>query len=615
VFQNLIFDAAALLGKQQSRDRRALWVFIALIPGVIFMSVYVLRVGLSSSVGFASALFDDAMISMTYARTFAQTGELVWFPGAPRVEGFTNPLWTLLMAGMHRIGLEGSSAQLTVMLLGCGLVLIAALLVAMTMQTVLGHSRFALVASCIAGGTTPFLYPLTYWTLGGMEVGLLAVCSLGILFGGFRAMATGASKAAKRAALAVASVSAVVGILTRLDFALIAIVLGFLFIVWRESLGTTRTVFLGYIVPVFAAVLLVLISQKIYYGDYLPNTYYLKLDGFSLPERFSRGLTESVPRAIPIYIALIVVWVSSRFIHLTRLTRRLIDACATVSVLVLLYTIWVGGDAWEQETVFNRYLAVGLPTLALGVFTAMSALTERVHTGNIRSGRRFGESWLLLLLLVALFYTTSLLNLSPLGPKFEVFQVLAPLVALVCVLIAGYRRSFNSWLRTLSILTIITVSGCVLTTSSLRSYWGWVQAGVFPTPYLESQAELSIAMHAATKPGAKVAVQWAGSSGYFIYRDMIDLLGKSDSYVANISPVANPKDGRKYPLYPGHNKWDYAYSIEALKPDVILSLEQMWDFPNPPLTELGYVELCLAGDRVWIRKDSSKVNLDQLGEC
>src|SRR5829696_2352939 len=53
------------------------------------------------------SLFDDAMISMSYARTLVSGHGLVWFPGAARVEGITNLGWTLVMSGVHGIGLAG----------------------------------------------------------------------------------------------------------------------------------------------------------------------------------------------------------------------------------------------------------------------------------------------------------------------------------------------------------------------------------------------------------------------------------------------------------------------------------------------------------------------------
>src|SRR5688572_3532802 len=64
------------------------------------------------------SLFDDAMISMSYARTFASGDGLVWFRGAPKVEGITNLGWTLVMALVHALGLTGDSAVVALKVLG-----------------------------------------------------------------------------------------------------------------------------------------------------------------------------------------------------------------------------------------------------------------------------------------------------------------------------------------------------------------------------------------------------------------------------------------------------------------------------------------------------------------
>src|SRR4051794_18934740 len=48
---------------------------------------------------------DDAYISFRYARNLVEHGQLVFNPGE-RVEGFTNFLWTLLLAGGIKLGLS-----------------------------------------------------------------------------------------------------------------------------------------------------------------------------------------------------------------------------------------------------------------------------------------------------------------------------------------------------------------------------------------------------------------------------------------------------------------------------------------------------------------------------
>jgi hypothetical protein len=59
------------------------------------------------------SLFDDALISMSYAKNFSQTGSLTWYSGAEKVQGITNPLWTLLLSGFHLIS---NQSQIVIML-------------------------------------------------------------------------------------------------------------------------------------------------------------------------------------------------------------------------------------------------------------------------------------------------------------------------------------------------------------------------------------------------------------------------------------------------------------------------------------------------------------------
>src|SRR3954463_11179626 len=47
---------------------------------------------------------DDAFISFVYSRNLAKHGQLVFNLGE-RVEGYTNFLWTVLLAGLLKIGL------------------------------------------------------------------------------------------------------------------------------------------------------------------------------------------------------------------------------------------------------------------------------------------------------------------------------------------------------------------------------------------------------------------------------------------------------------------------------------------------------------------------------
>jgi hypothetical protein len=67
-----------------------------------------------------------------------------------------------------------------------------------------------------------------------------------------------------------------------------------------------------------------------------------------------------------------------------------------------------------------------------------------------------------------------------------------------------------------------------------------------------------------TQAAARVADIWAGSTFYYSERYAIDLLGKSDSHIAHLPVVT---DGRM----PGHNKFDFDYSLGVLKPDLVIA--------------------------------------------
>jgi hypothetical protein len=57
-------------------------------------------------------LVDDALISMAYARTLAASGRWAQTVSDPQVEGVSNPAWTLMLAGLKRLGLFDSGGSL-----------------------------------------------------------------------------------------------------------------------------------------------------------------------------------------------------------------------------------------------------------------------------------------------------------------------------------------------------------------------------------------------------------------------------------------------------------------------------------------------------------------------
>ena len=69
-------------------------------------------------------LFDEAMVSMRYARNLAHGDGLVWNPGETPVEGYTNFLWTLALAALHAVRIPEGMIPLAVMIVGSALLIV-----------------------------------------------------------------------------------------------------------------------------------------------------------------------------------------------------------------------------------------------------------------------------------------------------------------------------------------------------------------------------------------------------------------------------------------------------------------------------------------------------------
>src|SRR5215211_6721444 len=128
-------------------------------------------------------LIDDAMISMRYAWNLSHGLGLVWNPGE-YVEGYTNPLMTLIMA-LPTLAFDKVGAVLTVQILNIGFMLVNAYLVMLIADHLLSgweEERYRRLFLALAFLCALSYYPLVYWSLMGMETGLVAVLlSLSIL--------------------------------------------------------------------------------------------------------------------------------------------------------------------------------------------------------------------------------------------------------------------------------------------------------------------------------------------------------------------------------------------------------------------------------------------------
>ncbi len=520
---------------------------------------------------------------MSYARTLASGHGLVWYPGAPRVEGFTNPLWTVLMAGYHGVGFRGSSAALAISLTGI-VILAASCLVAAGIVRLLGaRSAAAPVLTVIAVG---FCYPLVYWTLRGMEVGLVTLLTLLSVL--FALLATRATRHRIRSRhLLLLGVMLSLGMLTRMDFAVIAVVIGS-WMAWAAP-KRQRARCVGTVAVVTVTVLVALTAFRLwYYGSALPNTYVLKMTGVDLVTRLDRGFATSVAAFLVAFAAsLILVVVAIRKHKFTDLHGPVL--LLAISAGTLAYSTYVGGDAWEWMRYANRYLVPGLVVLFVAAIAAADRLLVHRRLDTDARDDRVPVALVGVALFVALVGPLAadgigwsggdagILGARGVDASLQISAFLL-LVGLLAVRLTKDRPHGSAVQLTVVVLLL-------LVGANVRADYLWATENGIHVKDDQAQVEYGTLLHRVTTERARIAVTWAGAPMYFADRPGVDLLGKSDAVIARSTPRADFK--------PGHNKWNYQYSIGELRPDVIAELWNPSTGDIASLKRWGYVPVRL----------------------
>jgi hypothetical protein len=484
-------------------------------------------------------LFDDMMIGMRFARNLVRHGQLVWNL-SERVEGFTNPLWVLYFAFLHLFNIPEAKISLLVQLTGMLLILVTAWFTYRLAHELTGGSRYASLA---AATFTLFYFPLLNWSLQGCEVSLLALLLTWALWEMVRARQVDAMFRRPYLLLGLAVCTRVDSIIPFLAVLLYAAMVD------RKRLRSHVTFGASVLVLIMGVQTLV---RWFYYGELLPNTYYQKLSGTPLTLRLENGLLGLARFVLQISPILLLLAAVSLF---ARRRRPVMALLATIIACQLVYSIWVGGDAWEQFGGTNRYVSIAMPLFFVVLGYSIGSLAEIVR--RMLAGTDYWKQrWLLL-------------------------WKLSAVVAALVVLNVGNTADFAKRLVMRSPLPDV--------------------------PELQHHAAMGLFLPRFTHPDAKIAVAWAGALPYFSNRPSVDFLGKCDKVIARLPAKYVP--GRI--MYPGHMKWDYQYSITRYSPDVIVELWKSADQAEPVLSE-RYDEVKLGGFDLRVLKTSDKIDWREL---
>lgn len=328
-----------------------------------------LALGVSAALAWARRFVtDDAFISFRYARHLAEGHGLVFNPGE-RVEGYTNFLWTVVMAAPHAAGLDPVAFSYA-----AGPIL-AALALYFTGRMALaatGSKAAALLTVALLAVHPSF----AAWSTGGLETQLLT-CLLAALT--WLALA-GAPRVTRNVAL---SLLAAAALMTRLDSAFVAgIALAAAALRdWQAPAGNSGRIarLVALAGPAAALVGAWLMWKLGYYGALLPNTFHAKVgDG---------GLWGPGVAYLAAFFNSYLLWPALLLVVLCakRLAERAPFAAVPLLAIVaahLLYLAAVGGDFMEF-----RMLVPILPMLytliAWSLFACVPGLWPRAALGAL----------------------------------------------------------------------------------------------------------------------------------------------------------------------------------------------------------------------------------------
>lgn len=502
---------------------------LLLAAAAVFYIIFIARTAFDVHGQRAFTLVDDAMISMRYARNLAQGHGLVWNVGQPPIEGFTNLGWTLVLALFHLFPFSPLHISLAVMILAAAILLANTFVVYRIVEALDSSAQFA---PLIAATLTTFYFPLVFWSLRGLEVGALTLTvSLAIL------LTLKTIRDPRPASAFWLTLVLSLALLLRMDAALPVGIL-ILYIASKNPRKAIPPAIVSAVVLAF-----ILLFQKSYFGDFLPNTYYLKVNGVTAWERVRVGLLALNNYAARDFLMPLMFGLLGIALFKDLRTR------ASLALLLLFfaqvaYSVWVGGDyAEELVDSANRFITQGMPAL----FILFALGMERL----LRHPPALWES-----------------------ARARAF--LAAAIGLGALLIVS-GEPWAAW----------TLSNAPMLRTDIQ------------------RAKLGLHIGQSTDADAVIAVHAAGQIPYFSGRTTIDLLGKSDAFIAKGAPATG--------FVPGHNKWNYTYSILELKPDVIADnfnklAAFLDDHPEGDLPE--YVRL---PNGIYVRVDTTMVDVRKLG--
>ncbi|MGE0487286.1 MAG: hypothetical protein AB7Q81_24240 [Gammaproteobacteria bacterium] len=304
-------------------------------------------------------LADDAFISLRYARNLVDGHGLVYNAGE-YVEGYTNLLWTLILAAGMASGLSGELVAKVM-----GIVAWLALIAVLAWRAGMHARRTDTTVLPLAAGIITVMPASQLWASGGLETSLFAF----LVTAGLIHLATDEPSQRR---LMLAGVLLALATLTRPDGALFAAVgVGATAYgdadSWRERGRRVAAL----VTPLVLVGGVLLAFKLTYYGAWLPTAFYAKsaADPYYSQGLYYIGLFLADNWILPAATLLLLLGLRGRFVHTLGVDCRVFGAAFA---LYLVYVAHSGGDFMH-----GRRIMMTLPLFALVLERLVNALDRR----------------------------------------------------------------------------------------------------------------------------------------------------------------------------------------------------------------------------------------------
>lgn len=311
---------------------------------------------------------DDALISMAYGKSLFAGGGLRVTPYSAISEGFSNPTWTLLLGLLEALHVNAIEPAKTI-----GMLLSAGALPLLMLWGPVSQKRAIQVEDALGPLLASTNGTFAYWALGGLENGILVffIALFGVLVWLDRTRAVAVALGLSGAALA----------LTRPEAPLYVAAIGIPSLIdlrWRARPRLTRNDFVA-VAALLIPIAIYALWRRVYFGDWLPNTYYAKHAWYvDFTRERLRGMVRSYLEGFyRTIMPLVFAGVAGAVLSLSgRWTiAKTVVAAALVTGTMSFFVLVAGGD-WMME---YRFLGTAVPFIAYPVGAGVTSVRRQLR--------------------------------------------------------------------------------------------------------------------------------------------------------------------------------------------------------------------------------------------